>query len=97
MEHYFYLQISYSSGLAALSDRSRFLRYFRNSPTFEIVSPALHSVMDHFKWQRIALLTQRESIFTGVKLMFLNYFNMTTIIKSTIIIRERKEIELIIN
>ena len=60
------MQISFASGSTALSDRSRFKRYFRNSLTFEFLAPALHSILDHFGWKRIALLTQEENLFTGV-------------------------------
>ena len=67
----FDLQISFASGSTALSDRNRFKRYFRNSLTFELLAPALHSMLDHFKWRRIAVLTQDENLFTGVwKLIF---------------------------
>ena len=60
------IQISYASTLAALSDRTRYKRYFRNN--LPIAAPALHSTLDHFKWTRIALLTQDESLFTVVRL-----------------------------
>ena len=59
-----YTQISYASTLAALSDRSRFPNYFRND--LPVAAPALHATLDHFKWKRIALLTQDESLFTVV-------------------------------
>ena len=60
------MQISFASGSTALSDRNRFKRYFRNSLTFELLAPALHSMLDHFQWRRIAVLTQDENLFTGV-------------------------------
>ena len=59
-------QISFASGLAALSDRTQFLRYFRNSPTFAIVSPGLCATMVHFHRKRIAILSQDEFLFKGV-------------------------------
>ena len=67
------MQISYASGLAALSDRTRFRRYFRNTPAFDIIFPALHSTMDYFDWQRLALITQDESIFTvvGMRIIYI--------------------------
>ena len=61
-----FLQISFASGSTALSDRNRFKRYFRNSLTFELLAPALHAILDHFEWKRIAVLTQDENLFTGV-------------------------------
>ena len=59
-------QISYSSALAALSDRSRFRNYFRTFPSFEDLAPAIASLMRHFNWSRIAFITQEENLFTKV-------------------------------
>ena len=57
-------QISYASTMAGLSDRTRFRKYFRNN--LPIAAPALRYTMNHFKWTRIAILTQDESLFTAV-------------------------------
>ena len=79
------MQISYASGLAALSDRTRFRRYFRNTPAFDIIFPALHSTMDYFDWQRLALITQEESIFTVVRIRIQKYvyYYSSTLISMT--------------
>ena len=60
-------QISYSSGSPALSDRSRFKMYFRNSPTSDIVAPTLRATVEHFNWTRVAVITQQEALFTIVR------------------------------
>ena len=62
------LQISFSSGSPALSDRTRFRKYFRNSPTSEIVAPTLRSVAAQFNWTRVAVITQEEALFTIVSI-----------------------------
>ncbi len=82
------MQLSYTSGSSALSDRSRFKKYFRNSPAFEIVSPALRSAVNNFGWRRIALLTQDETVFTGVrsKLHCITHHGVTTVKSKLIII-----------
>ena len=60
------LQISYFSESAALSDRSRYKRYFRTNPSGNIEYPAFRSIMRHFGWKQIAILTQDEDLFTTV-------------------------------
>ncbi|KAL5471142.1 hypothetical protein EMCRGX_G029225 [Ephydatia muelleri] len=49
---------------AALSDRSRYKRYFRTNPSGNIEYPAFRSIMRHFGWKQIAILTQDEDLFT---------------------------------
>ena len=63
-------QISYSSGSAALSDRGRFKKYFRNSPRSDVAASTLRSVVEHFNWTRVALITQDEVLFTGVSITY---------------------------
>ena len=62
-------QISYSSGSPVLSDRTRFRRYFRDSPSTAIVAPSLRSTAEHFNWTRIALITQDENLFRAVRVL----------------------------
>lgn len=62
------LQISYFSESAELSDRRRYKRYFRTNPSGIIEYPAFRSIMSHFGWKRIAILTQDENLFTNVGL-----------------------------
>ena len=63
-------QISYSSGSAVLSDRDRFKKYFRNFPRSDLVAPTLRSVVEHFKWTRVALIIQDEVLFTSVSISY---------------------------
>ena len=64
--HTICLQISYASSSSALSDRSRFKSFFRNTFNIQIIAPALRSAMVHFNWLRIAILTQDEGSFIEV-------------------------------
>lgn len=68
-EQYFFTQISYASSSAALSDRSKYKSFFRNTFNMQIIAPAMRSAVAFFNWTRIAILTQNEGLFTGV-----NYF-----------------------
>lgn len=58
------LQISYFSESAALSDRSRYKKYFRVNPSGNIEYPVFRSIMNHYGWKQIAILTQNEDLFT---------------------------------
>ena len=60
------LQISPTSAASALSDRSRFKKYFRTDPTFENFAPAVLSLLEHYNWSRIVFLTQNENLFNNV-------------------------------
>ena len=81
------LQISFSSGSPALSDRSRFRKYFRNSPDSGIVAPTLRSTTSHFGWTRVAVITQEEALFTIVSsILALNLYKWTYQITIIIII-----------
>ena len=60
------LQISPTSAASTLSDRSRFKKYFRTDPTFEIFAPAVLSLLEHYNWSRIVFLTQNENLFNNV-------------------------------
>eukprot|EP00731_Ephydatia_muelleri_P038651 Em0846g1a len=62
--HWNISHISYFSESAALSDRSRYKRYFRTNPSGNIEYPAFRSIMRHFGWKQIAILTQDEDLFT---------------------------------
>ena len=62
----FGFQISYASSSPVLSDRNKFRSFFRNTFNMKIISPALLSAVIHFNWTRIAIITQKEGLFTGV-------------------------------
>ena len=68
------LQLSYTSGLAPLSDRTAFPEFYQNSPSFAATIESLHSMMNHFQWRRIALFTQDELIFTRVRYLINSCF-----------------------
>lgn len=66
---YFGMQLSYASELAPHSDRRAFPRFFQSRPPFEMITEtvAIYSIMDHFRWRRIGILTQDELQFTRVQ------------------------------
>eukprot|EP00731_Ephydatia_muelleri_P020698 Em0013g425a len=62
--HWNISQISYFSASTALSNRSRYKKYFRTNPSFVIEPPAFLSMIKHFGWRRIGFLTQNENVYT---------------------------------
>ena len=62
-----HIQLSYASELAPLSDRTAFTGFYQNSPSFAAAIGSLNSMMQHFQWRRIALLTEDELRFTRVR------------------------------
>ena len=51
----------------ALSNRDIYKKFFRLHASHTIDYPALRSMMNHFGWKRITVLTQNEDIFTLVR------------------------------
>ena len=64
----FQTQIAYASTSSALSDRSIFKSFFRNTFNMQIMAPALRSAVAYFNWTRIAMLTQDEHLFSEVNI-----------------------------
>ena len=49
-----------------LNDRHRFRGFFRTNPSFEFVGEALAEIACEFKWTQMAIITQKESLFSLV-------------------------------
>eukprot|EP00731_Ephydatia_muelleri_P036321 Em0235g2a len=83
--HWNVSQISYFSESAALSDRSRYKRYFRTNPSGLIEYPAFYSIMNHFGWKQIAVITQNEDLFITTEANIRNTLKVTnfTVTSST--------------
>ena len=57
------------AGVAAadeLNDRQRFRGFYRTDVASEFVGPALAELAREFNWTQMAIITQRESLFTKV-------------------------------
>ena len=63
-------QVAYSSSAIILSDRQRFVNFFRTYPSDENLAPALLSFLQFYGWNRIMFITQEQNLFTGVSRMF---------------------------
>ncbi|KAL5491446.1 hypothetical protein EMCRGX_G016732 [Ephydatia muelleri] len=56
-------QISYVDVSSALDDRTTYKSHFRTSPSDKHHYPVFYSIMNHFGWKRIGILTQNEDLF----------------------------------
>ena len=59
---FIFIQISYATGVAVLSDRSRFRYCYRMTPTFTNNAPAILGVMNKFNWRRLGFITQNQNL-----------------------------------
>ena len=55
-------------GAYVLRNRERFRSFFQILPSFEFVGPSLAEVAQKFGWNLMAIITQKESLFTLVGL-----------------------------
>ena len=60
------LQIASAAAAFELNDRQRFRGFFRTIPSYDFVAPSLAQVARQFGWTQLAIITQRESVFTVV-------------------------------
>ena len=58
------------AGAYVLNNRERFKGFFRTLPSFELVGPSLAEIARQFNWTQMAIITQKESLFTLVCLQF---------------------------
>ena len=59
-------QISYASSVIELSNRQRFPNFFRTYPSDANFIPSIRSLMKHFGWERLAVITEEETLFLDV-------------------------------
>ena len=50
-----------------LNNRERFRGFFRIDPSFEFVGPSLAEIARQFNWIQMAIITQKESLYTLVR------------------------------
>ena len=62
----FITQMAGIAGASILKNRERFRRFFRTLPSFEFVGPSLAEIARKFEWTQMAIITQKESLFTLV-------------------------------
>ena len=63
-------QMAGIAGAYVLNDRERFRGFFRTLPSFEFVGPSLAAIARQFGWTQMAIITQKESLFTLVSPQF---------------------------
>lgn len=51
-----------------LNDRHRFRSFFRNIPSYQFTAASLAQLMREFHWRKMAIITQEETLFTGVSI-----------------------------
>ena len=59
------------AGAYVLNNRERFRGFFRTFPSFEFVGPSLAEIARQFSWTQMAIISQRENLFTLVCSQFL--------------------------
>ena len=55
-----------ASGSSELINRQRFKGFFRTSSSYGFVGAALAEIARQFRWTQMAIITQRETLFTMV-------------------------------
>ena len=66
MIQYSFLQLSCASASSSLADRSRFRFYFQLLATEADLAFGFYSIIANFRWRRVAILLQEESLFEVV-------------------------------
>ena len=61
-----YIQVAYDSSSILLSDRRRFVNFFRTYPSDITFGPDVLSFLRFYGWNRIMFVTEQEELFTGV-------------------------------
>ena len=67
------LQIASAAGAFELNNRQRFAGFFRTIPSYEFVAPSLAQIARQFSWTQMAIITQRESLFTVVSIEMITH------------------------
>ncbi len=62
-----YIQIAYASSSVELDDQDRFPNFFRTYPSDAEFPTVFNAIIQQYGWKRVAILTQNEGLFTGVK------------------------------
>ena len=66
-------QISYASSVIELSNRQKYRNFFRTYPSDANFIPSIRSLMQHFGWERLAVITEEENLFLDVKLSVVRF------------------------
>jgi len=62
----FYVQVGYGASSFYLSDKKKFPLFFRTNPPEKGQNLGRLAVLHHFKWKRIAILTEKEPYYEAV-------------------------------
>ena len=58
--------MSFASAVV-LNDRERFRNYFRTLPTNINLLSSLITIVKHFGWRQMAVISEDQNLFTGVR------------------------------
>ena len=59
--------MAYASSSTVLDDNERFPNFFRTYPSDAEFGPIVASIVKKFEWKRIAILTEDDHVFVGVR------------------------------
>ncbi|XP_064393896.1 gamma-aminobutyric acid type B receptor subunit 2-like [Halichondria panicea] len=66
--------ISFASSSPTLNNRERFKTFFRTLPCYVYVPPTIATILQHFNWKQLGIITQDESPFNsaanGIEIIF---------------------------
>ena len=60
------IQIAYSSSAITLSNRQKFVNFFRTYPSDVSFGPAMVSLLQYYGWNQIVIITEEQNLFTAV-------------------------------
>ena len=63
--------MSFASAVV-LNDRERFRNYFRTLPTNINLPSSLITIVKHFGWRQMAVISEDQNLFTGVRVCSTN-------------------------
>ena len=78
--------MAYSSSAVVLSDKERFVNFFRTAPSDASFVPAIVSLLQTYGWTRMVVITQDQNLFTdvGVNAFVWNIVNLCVFLYTTI-------------
>lgn len=78
--------MAYSSSAVVLSDKERFVNFFRTAPSDASFVPAIVSLLQTYGWTRMVVITQDQNLFTdvGVNAFVWNIVDLCVLLYTTI-------------
>ena len=67
LKTFFPIQISVAAAASELTHRERYRSFFRTLPSFEFYADPIAAILREFGWKQMAIITQNEALFNGVR------------------------------